>query len=487
MVCSILPSYLTYVVEMGEIWNYQYARRILYGQIPYRDFGMLQLPFSAQVNALFLYVFSDKLIVMRVVGGLIGVINGLVAYKILQSLGKKQLMCFAYTILFVSPFLVYSHNNYSWYAVLFLSIGLMFEIIDLTNGNAKSAVLVGALLGLATISKQNIGAFGLAATLLFLGYLTFSRNREITGRLFPVNKNEIVKFQAAVSLRLLGWTFIILSEAVYLWLNDGLSPLVRNMFAATFGLVSSASISYWDMLLKDDFTWKLIGLLIPILLIAPFLKALSNSTSLARKRQLVLLGLYAAVNFSMVFPIADAIHLVLGMPMAVIAMAACFGDSDYPSKTTFLPSNKTLIVLLFAVLLTVIITNIREFNSMPRREINHYEYIPMPGYRFNQMREVDEAILDFERNGKTIYFLNHQADYYLIPLDRFSYRYDVVNRGAPEVQEIIQLISGTENIAVIIRGTAMEASRVENQDVEHYVRDTMKYVKTVQDFDIFIR
>lgn len=60
LISTILPSYLTYVPELGEIWNYQYARRILYGQIPYKDFGMLQLPFSAQVNAVFLYLFPTS-------------------------------------------------------------------------------------------------------------------------------------------------------------------------------------------------------------------------------------------------------------------------------------------------------------------------------------------------------------------------------------------------------------------------------------------
>ncbi len=370
---------------------------------------------------------------------------------------------------------------------LFLSASLLFEIMDLQNRSAKSAVLVGVFLGLATISKQNIGVFGFAASLVFLGYVTLSRNREITGRLFPFDKNMVKEFSATISYRLLGCTVIILSEAIYLCLSGGLSPYIRGMFTAMSGLVSSASISYWDMLAKDHSTWQVIGLLIPILLIAPFVKALSNSTSITKKRQLILVGLYAGVNFSMVIPIADAIHLVLGMPMAVIAMAACFSDSAQPSNTTFSLGHKALMTLLFAIVLTVTYTNIREFDFRPQKSINHYEYIPMPEYRFNQMREVNEAILDLEGNGKTVYFLNHQADYYLIPLDRFSYRYDVVNRGAPEVREIIQLISGAEDIAVIIRGADMEPSRVENQDVEDHTRETMKYLKTVQDFDIYTK
>lgn len=57
-----------------ELWNYNFARNILHGRMPYRDFNMLQTPASAYLSAFFLLLLGDGLLQFRFIGLCLGVL-----------------------------------------------------------------------------------------------------------------------------------------------------------------------------------------------------------------------------------------------------------------------------------------------------------------------------------------------------------------------------------------------------------------------------
>ncbi len=181
VILTFIPVFLLRTPDMDEIWNYQFARRLLFGQIPYKDFFLLQAPFALQINSLFLDLFSDKLITMRYVAIGISSFNGIILYVILRLLNNTIVKSFFGPFIYACLVFVFPQNNYSWFAILFLSAALLLEILKIKYASHKTRgdffeLLIGLLLGLTTISKQNIGCLGLLGSAIFLAYYTYQES-----------------------------------------------------------------------------------------------------------------------------------------------------------------------------------------------------------------------------------------------------------------------------------------------------------------------
>ena len=72
--------------DLDEIWNYNFARNIADGLIPYRDFNMLQTPLLPFMAGLILKLFGNELIVMRLLAILLISSIFFMIYKILKVL-----------------------------------------------------------------------------------------------------------------------------------------------------------------------------------------------------------------------------------------------------------------------------------------------------------------------------------------------------------------------------------------------------------------
>lgn len=71
--------------DLDEIWNYNVARNIAKGLIPYKDISTITTPFLPMLNSLFLKFFADELIVMRVLASALITAIVYTIYKILKK------------------------------------------------------------------------------------------------------------------------------------------------------------------------------------------------------------------------------------------------------------------------------------------------------------------------------------------------------------------------------------------------------------------
>ena len=70
--------------DLDEIWNYNVARNIANGLIPYKDISTITTPLMPMINSIFLKIFGDELIVMRVLAAILGT-------SILYTIFKKNI------------------------------------------------------------------------------------------------------------------------------------------------------------------------------------------------------------------------------------------------------------------------------------------------------------------------------------------------------------------------------------------------------------
>ena len=76
--------------NLDEIWNYNFARNVANGLVPYKDFNMITTPLLPFICAIFLKLFANELIVMRILSiFLISIIYFLI-YLILKKLNINK-------------------------------------------------------------------------------------------------------------------------------------------------------------------------------------------------------------------------------------------------------------------------------------------------------------------------------------------------------------------------------------------------------------
>ena len=71
---TIITTIYTYQIRFlvdDEIFNYGFAKNILDGLIPYKDFNMIIPPLFAYITAFFLKIFGEKLIIYHIISQLI--------------------------------------------------------------------------------------------------------------------------------------------------------------------------------------------------------------------------------------------------------------------------------------------------------------------------------------------------------------------------------------------------------------------------------
>lgn len=469
-----------HVPNMDEIWNYQFARRILYGQIPFRDFLMLNTPFSAQINALMLSVFSDKLIVMRLVAAFIAGFNGTVFFVILRLIGKTMIASSFYTSILILVFLLNPQNNYSWYAVLFLSLTLLFEVLRLTSADGRKWVcdyLVGACLGAVMITKQNIGAAGLVAAMMFCSYIYSTRERNSSNGNRDLFKNLLY--------RLAGWSTVVGAELFWMVSNGSVYAMIQlqgNL--SDFTSYGFEHMIYW---FKEPYVVTLFSVVLAIIAVA-YIMTLDPKISMPYKRILMLLALYSSANFTMVYPMPDPAHIWFGMPLSIVTLGVL---SEHPRlKHTFGRGIYLGILTVLLVLLLVPLQRLQTNGHYNHYDLKHYDGIPLSKGLYENTVAINEYILYQEKKGQNVFFLNYQAPRFLIPLDKFNYRYDTLltgDIGSMGEKDIIEKISTTENAVVVIAGIPSEMHRFESQAIRDYVRSNMKYTDHLHGFDVYTR
>ena len=199
-----------YPTNLDELWNYNTARCIKNGLIPYKDISMITTPLFPTMFAICLKIFGDNLFVFRIIGAVLFTLILIFTYKIFYELLKKQSIAIIFTGIICFALFQYFMVDYNFFVLL---IALIIEYLELkiycgeqkrhTNKKETSEqkytnkiniweqkrhtnkkqhrffsddLLIGFLAGLAICSKQTLGFFILLYVLLI--NLLFIRNKD---------------------------------------------------------------------------------------------------------------------------------------------------------------------------------------------------------------------------------------------------------------------------------------------------------------------
>ena len=156
-----IPFLIFFYISIGrpiycdEIWGYGFSHNLSKGMLIYRDFNVLQMPLYFFISSFFIKIFGDYVISIHIFDCILIGFLFLLSYK---KYGYKSLL-----ILFL---LFVGFDGYNLFS-LFLILLILYFIRD----NEYNDFLIGILVGLIFITKQNVGLS------LFIPYIYYSKSK----------------------------------------------------------------------------------------------------------------------------------------------------------------------------------------------------------------------------------------------------------------------------------------------------------------------
>lgn len=125
------------VADLDEVWNYNTARAISTGLIPYKDVSLITTPLLPIITAVLLKLTVNELIVSRFFTAIIWTGILMTIYKIFKRLIKEDNACYIFTFLIG----IFCRNIFCIdYNVLSLFITLIILYYELKNCDNKLTI-----------------------------------------------------------------------------------------------------------------------------------------------------------------------------------------------------------------------------------------------------------------------------------------------------------------------------------------------------------
>ncbi|MGE5371378.1 MAG: glycosyltransferase family 39 protein [Solirubrobacterales bacterium] len=436
---------------MDETFVYQSCLRLLAGQVPYLDFNTIVLPFSYQLGALWLKLFGNSLLVLRVLGVLCTVCYaaGISVWARRMGLSTPARV---WAILFTAvPVYFFPYYNYTW-----LSLALVIWAIVLFAGEkvlSPAAVesispmklaMTGTLLGLAAITKQNIGIYFLAAMGLFLVWANLAN--------FQFRQEWLIQRAKQCAAVIVGFLIPVAAEFINLGFQGALAQWrvvsgagVSNFYAEVGNSIGTlvtlpAPVSWVAVLIH-------IGMGI-ILWFACFGRPMGKPDWPLR-----LIALCSLAALAIEVPLFDTIHVLTSLNFVAIGLARIWRmyserHNAMPHEKAEPPNQAARQILCWAApaafLMMLLYLPISQGLSVYQgtsviSDLPHYQGIIMDRKADRDLRQMADYIRANETHGRPVVLLNMWQSMHLIPMNRFGTRFDAIvvgNFGAVDHLEV---------------------------------------------------
>ena len=472
--------------DLDEIWNYNFARNIVDGNMPYKDFNMIQMPLVPALCAIFLNLLGNELMIMRIIAILLCTIILFITYKILELLKVNKWLNYAFLIFLIYILKDHFRIDYNFF-VLFNVLWIIY--IELKSvrekktkeellTSSKKDIVLGILAGICICSKQTTGVL---VAIVLVGYNLLNVS----------NFKEFKLFIKKAIYRVIGVFIPLLMLSIYftwnhLW-NDFIDYCILGI--GTF----SNSIPYSNLLTNSNILIKTLSIIVPIFLISMIGNILVNKYK--RKEidsQLLTIVSYAIAEMVVVFPISDDIHFLIGAFPAMIGII--YGMSILSQK---LKNEKVKIfikeylkafnILAVAILGMVSIVSLYNYAIQVREytTLNHFNYIIQSQDQIDSIKNVEEYI---QKQDKNVYILDAAAAIYTIPINQYTKNYDMFligNLGADGEEGIIEDLQEEENYIVLIKNEQYSRNWQNPEKVRKYIIENMNKMGEIDAFDIY--
>lgn len=409
---------------------------------------------------------------MRVASTVLGAGIMLVSFKIFKELKlniKWSILSSALLFLFIKDNFYIDYN----YAILFITLVLIYAELKYKNCGARYNLLIGLLAGATILLKQSTGIIISVITVIYL--------------LAEKRDNQTLK---AVTYRVCGVLIPCIILLIYLLATNSMSSFI-DYCVLGIGTFKN-SISYLKLLRGGDLN-AFLGMIAPVTLVILFVVNIVNikQKKIKSNASYLILFVNAVAEFTVLYPIADKVHFVIAtFPSILITLYyICKKIQEIKNikVSIFIEHFMNIITISFVgILILQAINDIYLYTQMDKSVLNHFSNIPISSTLQDRIIEVDEYIKDEERD---VYILDSEAAVYMIPLDKYNKDFDMFlkgNLGSASEEGQIEKIKNMENALILIKNDKMALNWQTPTKVIEYVKTNLKKIGTVSFFDVYI-
>ena len=514
--------------NLDELWNFNFANNVENGLVPYRDFNMVQTPLLPMVNAIFLAIFGNELIVMRILACLLCAGVLFTFYKILNLLKAnkgislfvvmalfymlKDYFCMDYNfaVLFVTLIIIYIELKrilYNKENINATEVGDTIESLntnkscrqsstnkeikannktDLKNNelnNWKTDLILGILAGICIMLKQSTGVI---VTIALLGY----------NLLLVRSKEEFIQYLKSTCIKILGILIPVTLIFIYLAINGAVDDFWDYCIAGIKTFTNK--IPYSRLLDNEKLYIKILSIVAPITFMGTFLYSVFKGN-----KTFLIISSLSIASFSAVYPIADEVHFLIGiLPTGIIICvildflikAIVRGISKLINKISNREKYINIWLEYFLIFMVIGITawygyksipNIKDYFANCKNDVKHFANIVITDYTYQKIQAMDYFI---KSQDKPVYILDAEAALYQIPLDIYYKDYDMFligNIGSKGEEGQIEKLQKDTNKIVIIKSDGVSLNWQNPNKVREYIKQNMDYKYSILYFDIY--
>ena len=481
------------VDNLDELWNYNFAKQISEGLIPYKDISMIITPLSSFLASIFLNI-SNELLTMRILGIILSSTTFYMIYRILIQLTNKRNYSFICTLIMIfilSEVVTYDYNNLTVLLILIALAIELFMIKDEKNQRSRNLqnLSIGLISGLVILTKQSIGAIFTFAMIIY-----------------PlININETYKFKNYVKeiiYRIIGLLIPCLLFIIYLIFTDSYSEFISY---AVLGVGTFSNKIPFSHLFEIGIIAKIIAILVILTIVTLICFIVVKLIKKIREKELIAILLYGMSLMTMAIPICDKNHFYLGSLIIFIGSAyLIFKFYRYMLSKNVLKKESLKIFLkylvkflIYGVLIVlffgIVVNNMYRYmiDDSKNNQFKHYKNIIISDNLKQKIEEVEEFIVNQESDGYKTYILDSEAVVYKIPLDMYSKNYDMFmngNFGKDGTEGILKdIISLRKNSKVkfLVRNPRYSYNWQLPVNVVNYVSENFEKVDSISIFDVY--
>ena len=436
--------------DINSLWNYNFARKISQGYVPYRDFNMLQTPFYFYVMSLFLKIFGNQMLIYVIGETLISVSIIIVLYKVFLNIHKNKDEALSYlgigSIFYMSFLLFVSYNDLCSLLVL---LALYLELKNRKKQVKHFDYFIGILMTVCLFTKQSTG---LVFFIINIGLL-FIEKREV--------KLKIKSFVKRNSI------FLVLSLAYLFYLH-----------------CNNAMYNFYDYTIlgirefKDN-NLKITSLTIIVFLLAlfPIVKSIIVYFKTKDNQILILLS-YLAVILSSSYPIFDINHTYVFVFFVILLF-------PYAFKRKYIVN---IFVIIFSIIIYIIVlNNLRtSSNFVFYNDSKYYKLVPINPSLKESIIDITAYIQKEEKTGTKVIMVDNFSAYFTIELSQNNNYFDLPlqgNLGFNGEQKVIKEIKSMKKGTKFLISNANDYQELSN--TKNYIRHNYKEIGTIGRYYIY--
>lgn len=190
---------------------------------------------------------------------------------------------------------------------------------------------------------------------------------------------------------------------------------------------------------------------------------------------------------SVVYPISDESHFVLGIVPTLISIGYLLNiltkkiNEKVEITANFFLSSMIIVISMAYLIYGFKLYKLQNINM----ELEHFKYLPLDKESISDTKKINEFVL---LNDKKVYILDASAVIYMIPINRYNKNFDMFlngNLGSQGEFGQIEKIKQETDILVLIKNKNYRRNWQNPEKVRNYIINNMKKIGEIGVFDIY--